>query len=148
MVEETLAHVESEEGGAATLEKIQEDYNFNSSAVSERARHIALSIIAVVWLFLADGEDKPVLSAIPSKNMLIAIGAFALLSMIFDYLQYLISYSNAARLYREAESQGRSTADYNYDSCGYKLRLFLFEAKQYALALSVVLLVYTVGSAL
>lgn len=132
----------------APLSAIIEDLNFQSDLLSTRVRTIAVSTLALVWLFLAGGSSSPVLPVAPDRNLLLGSGALALGALVFDYLQYLIGYwvSNSVR--HTAEKSTKKEADYNYTDRRYKARTFFFWVKQALMVPALVCLGIAVLSAL
>lgn len=126
---------------------IIEELQFLSDRISEQTRTIALSILALVWLFLAGGESSPVLPVKPDMNLLLAAAGLALASLIIDYLQYVLGYSatNAAR--RKAEESNQK-AEYDYADWRYRGRKICFWLKQVSMVTALSCLAVALFSAL
>ncbi|MDR3676714.1 MAG: hypothetical protein P4N24_14575 [Acidobacteriota bacterium] len=60
-----------------------------------------------------------------------------MLVMFLDFLQYVAGYHNVRGLQKEMEKEGLEEARYDDASWSWKLRLFFFNAKQWALAINV-----------
>jgi len=129
----------------ASLEKIIEELQFISNRISEQVRTISISVIAIVWLFLAGGNDAPpVLPSTPNKCLLFIGGSLALASLLIDYFQYLFAYINSDQVRRKAENTNKKKATYNYTSFLYILRTASFWLKQILTVAAVVFLVIAV----
>ncbi len=122
------------------ITEIYEDLNFLSDRISNQTRTIALSVLAIAWLFLIGGKDAPVLPSSPNRTLLLLAGAGSLLSLVVDYFQYVFGYFDADNVRKRAEKSKTKTGDYNYDACLYRLRTMLFWVKQiFAIAALVML---------
>jgi hypothetical protein len=113
-----------------SLDDVIEELQFVSNRISEQTRTIALSVLAVVWLFVASGEDAPVLPTPPSKNLLLAAGGLAFLCLLLDYLQYVLGYFATDHVRKTAEKAGTTDALYEYGDWRYRMRTGLFWGKQ------------------
>ena len=130
-----------------TIEKIVQDLDDTSSKIGEITRTISLSALALVWLFIAGGDDSPSLPIKPGNELLLLSGAFALLSLLADYFQYVVGYANSKDVLTVAEAAEAKSAKYNTDSFLYKLRTFFFWSKQVLALVSLVLLFIAIGGA-
>jgi len=111
-------------------EKIIEDLANNSTKIGELTRTISLSVLALVWLFIAGGDGTPVLPAAPNINLLILSGLLALLSITSEYFQSVVGYINSKRVLAIAEASESKDAKYNDKSFLYRSRNKLFWLKQ------------------
>jgi hypothetical protein len=126
----------------ASVEKICADLEYLSGKISDLTRTISLSVLALVWLFIAGGANAPVLHTAPSHGLLLLSGLFVLLSLLSDYLQFVAGYANSKKVLGVAEASKDQQATYNPAAALYRLRSSLFWVKQlFAVASLVVLLV-------
>ncbi|MCZ8158381.1 MAG: hypothetical protein O9256_00560 [Rhizobiaceae bacterium] len=102
-----------------------------SSRISETTRTISLGVLALVWLFLAGGGDKPVLRADPDSDLLVVSGLCVLLSLLADYLQYLFGYWDTRNVFARMEKEHQETAQYDSTGLLYRARGFAFKLKQF-----------------
>jgi hypothetical protein len=124
-----------------TVDKICEDLEFLSGKISDLTRTISLSVLALVWLFIAGGNDAPTLGASPNHGLLLLAGLCVLLSLLADYLQFVFGYASSKEVLAMAEASDSRQAKYPKTSTLYRARSFLFWLKQlFALAALVVLL--------
>lgn len=128
----------------ATESQILERQKEVSDRISTQVRTLAVSFLALVWLFLVPGQDgAPRLPNEINVTLLMVSGAAAVGSLIFDFLQYLASYLTV----REALSAKPDDAPddyeygYDYDSFSYRVQSVFFWLKQVALAISFAFLV-------
>lgn len=115
----------------ASASDIRDGLKSLSSRISETTRTISLGVLAMVWLFLAGGGDKPALSAEPDRQLLILSGFFVLLSLLSDYLQYLCGYWHTRDVFTEAENSALKVAQYQPASFLYRARDAAFWLKQF-----------------
>jgi hypothetical protein len=134
-----------------TIEKICEDLEVLSGKISDLTRTISLSVLALVWLFIAGGEGAPTLRSSPNSGLLLLAGLFVLLSLLSDYLQFVFGYANSKEVLEIAEASDSRQAKYNEKSVLYRARAVLFWLKQlFALSalgvlLAAVLVAYACG---
>ena len=109
-----------------------DDLNFASDRIGEQTRTIALGVLAVVWLFLAGGDDAPALQAPPSGPVLILAGGLCFASIVADYLQYLAAYRLSRELLNAAESASgeQPVSGYDHTSWLFRARVAFFWLKQ------------------
>jgi len=125
----------------ATEEQIIEEQNFVTDRISTQVRGIALSMIAVAWLFLTGEATQFIQAAKPLGSWLVACLLLSLLALLLDYAQYVAGYRAIAATLRGGSVEGRGYV-YNYDSVAYKLRVRLFFWKQVVLIAAVAAFVY------
>jgi hypothetical protein len=113
------------------LKEINDELDFVTDRISTQVRTIALSVLALVWLFLAGGKDAPALPTAPARPMLLGIAAVTIAALVADYLQYLFGYlaTNAVRI--RAEAAREKAADFDYSDYRYRLRVWFFWGKQF-----------------
>lgn len=83
--------------------RVLEDLNFSSDRLSTEVREISLGLLALVWALLV-GEVK--LNAPDSTRILLVIAAVAVLTMLFDFLQYLGGYFASRRTWEDLRLGG------------------------------------------
>lgn len=109
-----------------------------SDRISTQVRTLALSFIAVAWLFLVPTKDgPPVLPHAPDKLFLIGAGLTALLAMVIDFLQYVAAYQavqQALKVTRDTKKP--SDFEYDYDAIAYRAQTWCFWGKQLFVAAS------------
>lgn len=131
----------------ATLSKIQEDLDCMSARISEITRTMSISVLALVWLFIAGGNDAPAFAQAPSQELLLIAALFVLLSLLSDYLQFVAGYANSKEVFAVAESTANKEAQYNKRSFLYRTRSLLFWLKQAFAVLSLFVLLAAITSA-
>ena len=109
--------------------------------ISTQVRTLAVSFLALVWLFLVPGKDgAPVTPFAVDKGLLLAAGATALLAMVLDFLQYVAGYLSVRHtLKNPVTTQGQQpNYVYDYGLIRYKAQRWMFWGKQVLLAASFV----------
>ena len=127
---------------------IQRDHDDCSSRISEQVRVISIAVLALIWLFIAGGDDKPTLPSAPDIRLLLASAGLSILAMVFDYFQYLMGYLSSESLLRYMEKHNQETGEYDSESSTYRLRGIFFTAKQVLCGLSVFLLFFAISASL
>lgn len=109
-----------------------------SDRISTQVRTLALSFIAVVWLFLVPTKDgPPVLPHAPDKLFLLGAGLTALLAMVIDFLQYVAAYQSVQRALNVTDDTEKSpNFQYDYDAIAYRAQTWCFWGKQLFVATS------------
>jgi hypothetical protein len=131
----------------ASVEKISEDLQYLSGKISDLTRTISLSVLALVWLFIAGGSNAPTLHTAPSHGLLLLSGLLVLLALLSDYLQFVAGYAYSKEVLGTAEASVDRQASYSPNSFLYRVRTSLFWVKQiFALASLIVLLVAVVAA--
>lgn len=113
-----------------STEKIIDDLTSRSDKIGEITRAISLSVLALVWLFVAGGSDGPSLPHTPNQTYLYLTAALCLASLLFDYFQLVSGYLCSKSVLRLAESVPERAAKYNTRSFLYRARAFFFWLKQ------------------
>jgi len=109
-----------------------------SDRISTQVRTIALGLLALTWgLLIGESEAAAAFSG-ESRHSLILIGGIAIITMCFDFLQYLFGYRNTYALLKEMEREGKEKGQYRTADWAYKLRSVFFVAKQISLGVAVV----------
>jgi hypothetical protein len=130
------------------LKDVYEELQFTSDRISTQTRTIALSVLALVWLFLAGGTSKPTLPVQPDRGSLLITGALALGSLLLDYLQYVLGYFATNAVRAKTEDASLTEAEYDYKDIRYRARKVCFWAKQVAALVGLGYLAYAVVGAL
>ena len=117
---------------------IIERRNFFSDRVSAQVRLIATGILLTCWGFLTG--TIPLSHSKDFKNYLITVAAISLLSLFFDFLQYIFAFINIDRVLTEMQRTNAETGEFKYDWL-YKTAKGLFWAKQACLCLVVFLFI-------
>jgi hypothetical protein len=108
-----------------------------SDRLSTQVRTVALGILALTWgLLVGDSAAAKDISSHWRGN-LVALGGLAVLVMFLDFLQYVAGYHNVRALQEKMEKESLEEVRFDDTSWSWKLRLFFFHAKQWALAINV-----------
>jgi len=130
---------------ADDLKKVLDDLDFATSRISDQTRTISLGVLALAWLFLFGGKNAPLLEI--SLPILLICIALAMVSMVADYLQYVVAYMLSRKVLDKVESKLVDVPQYEYNSFGFKIRIFLFWFKQLACIASLSVLGFALISA-
>lgn len=132
----------------SNLDSILQDLDDTSARIGEITRTISLSVLALVWLFIAGGNGSPVLPVKPSSGLLLLSGLLALLSLLSDYFQYVAGYANTKDVLSVAEAaDDAEKVLYNDKSVLYRLRTFFFWTKQALVIGALIVLFIAIGAA-
>ena len=127
-----------------TKEKVLERKKEVSDRISTQVRTLAVSFLALVWLLLFPGKDgTPVFPHSPSRYLLLLGGITALMAMVADFVQYVMSYHVVVRTFAAPIPHKENPEEkYAYDNgtLAYRSQDYFFYAKQILLALSALLL--------
>ena len=88
------------------LEKYRADYYFHSGKASDVARTLALSGLAVIWIFRETTDSGPSL-----PNAFFWPALLIVLSLAFDLLQYTVAAAIWGRFARQHEKLGKRPTD-------------------------------------
>jgi hypothetical protein len=130
----------------AAKEKIIADLDFLSDRISNQSRTVALSVLAIVWLFGIGGKDTPILPTAPDKNLLLVAGGCCLLALFVDYLQYVTGYFTTTNVLAKGEKHGLTDLKYDYHAFTYRLRAWFFWLKQALVVAGFFLLAFVVSA--
>lgn len=108
-----------------------------SDRLSTQVRTVALGILALTWGLLVGDSTAAKEISFHWRGNLVALGGLAVLVMFLDFLQYVAGYHNVRALQKRMEKEGLDEAKFDDASWSWKLRLFFFNAKQWALAINV-----------
>jgi hypothetical protein len=130
------------------LKQLYENLDFVSHRLSTQVRTIAVSVLALAWLFLVGGKDAPILPHPPSSRALLGIAVVCVCTLVADYLQYVFGYLAADAVRARAEAESKAEVSYDYRDFRYRMRKGLFWAKQVGALASVAWLFIVIGGAL
>jgi hypothetical protein len=118
------------------LKEVYDELDFTTDRISTECRTIALSVIALVWLFITGGKNAPSLTGNADRRFLIWAGVFAMATLLVDYLQYAFGFLATDSVRRRGEKAGHGTATFDYTAPFYVLRKLCFWAKQLVMLLA------------
>ena len=122
------------------IANVQNEKNFTSSQISELSRYIAFGLAVLVFTLLTSDSAFAALVINEYRKVIVLAGFFSIISIMADYAQYFCGYLNASHVLETEEVR------YRKSSVLYKLRSFLFIAKQVTALLSASVLVYVLMS--
>jgi hypothetical protein len=125
----------------ASKSDIQKELDFVTGQLSTQVRTLALGTLAFTWgLFVSNSPFARALTA-RLNWQLVLVSIIAVLTMSFDFLQYLMGYINVDTLFNRVEADGETQGHYDYDSLSWKVRKWCFRGKIVALIVAVLWLV-------
>ena len=104
---------------------VLDELDFLTDRISTQVRTVSLSLIAVSWLFLGGGgNEMAAFVAKPNTTLLLISGAFCLIAIFSDYLQYVMGYLNTTSVLKQG-------GDHQFaDGAFYSWRRHFFWIKQ------------------
>lgn len=126
------------------LERVLEEQRHVSTKISELCRYIGFGVVAVNYAVFTSNSQFSIELLATYKIYLLISASFAVLTILFDYLQFLLGYISV----RDAIKNTKNGHKYNKNSFFYKGRFRMFCGKQIANVLSVVVLLYVMFSKL
>lgn len=123
-----------------------EDLNFLTSQISTIVRTLNFGVLVFIWslLFTTISTLEEKIAAISS--LLIWIAIIVIISLSFDFLQYVVAYINTRKYQKILENDTSiDTIKFNQNECLYKLRDFFFLWKQLFSGFGVVGLLIVLG---
>jgi hypothetical protein len=128
----------------ATEKEVLDEQNFVTDRISTQVRAIALSMIAVSWLFLSGGANlASITTAKLTATTLSCCILLSFVALVFDYLQYAAGYiSTRATHSKGPDADGQFK--YDYDAWHHKTRGIMFIGKQIVLIVGIVVFVVAV----
>jgi hypothetical protein len=121
------------------IAKVYEDLTTVGDKISTQVRTIAVGLLALVWLVLTGGDHAPSLLGTPSRPLLVFVALLCILTLVFDYLQYLCGWLSSDAVRKKADAESLDETSFNYDDVRYRLRNGFFWLKQILAMVSVVL---------
>lgn len=115
-----------------------EDKKEVTGKISDTTRFVAFGLLVAFYSIHAAGEGF----AAQLKQqwfLLLAMGLSAALAILCDYLQYVFGLMSVEQALK------RETLDYDNESCAYRARKFMFDAKQWLVVVGAALLVIMVA---
>lgn len=109
-----------------------------SGKISDMCRYIGFGVIAVAWMTLNSSADFSVSLASEFQMELTISAIFGILTVAFDYLQFLCGYFSVNDALKSKDN------DYDSSSLPYKFRSHFFWAKQFTAASAILILLYVV----
>jgi hypothetical protein len=100
-----------------------------SDRLSNQSRTLALSLIAFVWILLAGDSLMATKLAQGFGWQAFGIGGLAVLTLFFDFSQYVFGYRDSKRLLKQMEDTRVMTGTYDYESWYYKAQMHSFTLK-------------------
>jgi len=120
----------------ASEKEILDEQGFVTDRISSQVRAIALSMIAVVWLFLSGGGNLSYFSEQPSSEILLLCILLSFGALVLDYFQYVAGYFSIRQTHAKGPDAANSYS-YDYDSWAYMARGWMFAGKQVVLIAAV-----------
>ena len=128
-----------------TLQDVYDRLHFVSDRLSSQVRLVALGVLALSWGLLI-GESKTATEvAETSKDGLLFVGGLAILTMFFDFLQYVCSYLDANRVKKEGEDSHSDEVLYDATKWTYRWQNIMFWSKQVLLSVTVVSFLFLIS---
>lgn len=125
----------------ASKSEIQKELDFITGQLSTQVRTLAFGTLAFTWgLFVSNSPFARALTA-RLNGQLVGVSTIAVMTMSFDFLQYLMGYINVGTLFQRVEADGSPEGHYDYDSLSWKARTWCFRAKIFTLIVAVFWLV-------
>ncbi len=127
----------------STVKEVLDRQKEVTDRISSQVRTLALSFLAVIWLFLIPGQDTPVLPHPLNNGLLMGAGATALLAMVIDFGHYVAAYLSVQHTLNsipEGQDVEKFTFEYDYSLFRYRAQYWCFWGKQLLVAVSFILL--------
>ena len=119
------------------LKDIISEKNFVTDRISTQVRIIAIGLLATTWSLLI-GQVNIFINILPYFRIhFILISILAIMTLVFDYSQYIFSYFNIKKKIKNMKFENSNEADYDKDIY-YKFSIFFFITKQLTLMVGVV----------
>jgi hypothetical protein len=129
----------------ATKVEVLSELEKVTDRISTRVQTTAVGVLALTWgLLVGDSSVAKSVSAELRSNLLL-VGAAAVFVLFLDFLQYFAGYISTKKVYDEMEKKDVDVGKYDYDSLAFRLRTCLFWAKQFALMITVIVLLIVLG---
>lgn len=119
------------------IEEFVKERSFVTDRISTQVRLIAIGLLATTWSLLI-GDINILKNIIKCfRSHFIMIGTIAIVTMTFDFLQYLFSYLAINKTLSRMGEEGLKESDYNYSDAFYKWSNYFFVLKQFLLLISI-----------
>jgi hypothetical protein len=112
------------------ITEIYKELDIVTDRISTQVRTITVGVLALVWVFLSGGKDMPAISLVTDKRFLLVIAAMCIVTLVVDLAQYQVGYWLTNRIRKAAERVNQTEAAYDQLDWRYRLRIWLFWAKQ------------------
>lgn len=122
------SEVNEKAGAAAFHERVASDHKERTAYLTQRANLISLGIITLCWAFIIGELPKRESISIPVVHLL-GPAFFAIITILLDYVQYLLAQFVDWQLLKRFESQKESDPKYDPNDPRYKMAYWLFYAK-------------------
>ena len=126
----------------ATRKDILDQSQHTSNKVSDLCRFVGFGVIAVAWTALNSTSDFATTIASDYRVQLVWSAIFGILTIAFDYLQFLSGYISA----QSALASERNS--YDKGSVSYKARRACFKLKQVTVGIGIGILLFVVMGSL
>lgn len=111
----------------ATLQEAAKKKKELSRQISTLIRTLALSVLAVAWIFLSRNKEVSELIAVVPQSHMMFIAALCIIAIAFDLIQYIAGYIQVSRDYDLAKNSNAENSIVVYEKS--TLREFSFRAK-------------------
>lgn len=128
-----------------TLKELIGDLDFITDRLSTQVRTVALGLAALSWGLLLGESQAAAAAAAQMKLGLLLVGTLAVVTLLFDFSQYVFAFLDADRVRKEAEDSDVKEAEYDYETWTYRLRSFFFWGKQVLAGMTAIVFVAVVG---
>lgn len=131
----------------ATKQDILDTRRARSSEVTKQVRLMAFGIIALVYTTLTSSSEFATKMALEYETEYLIILVSSAISIAADYVQSAVGYYVAKNVnLNEPDENG--SFEYDDKSLSYKSTIWCYYAKQAALAVAILLLIYIISRAL
>ena len=118
-------------------EQVKEELYYLTEKISTLVRTTAIGLIAIIWGLLATDSASLPSFVLSGKNQLLWIGLFSIATMFFDFIQYFTGFWFMNDYRRILVKEKIDEISIDTSTFRYKLRGFLFWAKQVTLIIAV-----------
>ena len=125
--------------------RVIEDLDFVSNLISERARTLAIGVLAVCWVFVLANATSGDEANLIRNSALIGPIILALLALLSDLGQYWCGYVATRRHLLLMEKKQMSDVPYDYTNAAYRWRAWLFYMKLLLMMTGVLWLLINLG---
>ena len=125
---------------------IIEEKQFLSDTLSTQVRYITFGALGIVWGFFIGNTDFTKDLVGKHHQYLTVIFLLSILTLVCDYLQYLLGYLYTSGLITDMELKGTKECFYNKNDPKYKLRNWCFGGKQVFLGINLITLIFLLAT--